>query len=158
MRSKNFPQYIYRKSEIRLDDYFEQIIGIYENERRFSKPNYKYVRALFNKLNKSEKNKFLIYVQNKPSFNTDVILKYKYKKYLKKGYKKESENGELIHGKVVENKIIDTIRCSKCNSNSTYIRIRTKERVCKKCGFVEDLKKSKEESENEKFYNYWMKD
>lgn len=30
-------------------------------------------------------------------------------------------------------------RCLKCNSTFTYIRIRDHQRVCRSCGFVEDL-------------------
>jgi ribosomal protein L37AE/L43A len=30
-------------------------------------------------------------------------------------------------------------RCSKCNSNQTYIRIKTNELVCHKCGNIEKL-------------------
>jgi ribosomal protein S27E len=31
-------------------------------------------------------------------------------------------------------------RCSKCNSNQTYIRIKTNEIVCHSCGNVEVIK------------------
>jgi protein-arginine kinase activator protein McsA len=31
-------------------------------------------------------------------------------------------------------------RCNKCNSTFTYIRIRDRQRVCRNCGNVEDLK------------------
>ena len=31
-------------------------------------------------------------------------------------------------------------RCSKCNSRNIHIRIKTKERVCRQCGFIEVIK------------------
>ena len=37
-------------------------------------------------------------------------------------------------------------RCSKCNSNQTYIRIKTKELVCQKCGNIESMKEKDEHS------------
>ena len=37
---------------------------------------------------------------------------------------------------VNEDKII---RCKKCNSSQTYFRLQTEERVCKVCGFIEEL-------------------
>ena len=30
-------------------------------------------------------------------------------------------------------------RCDKCGSNQVYIRIKTNERVCKTCGYVEKI-------------------
>ena len=39
--------------------------------------------------------------------------------------------------KVVPKEI--TLRCSRCNSNQTYIRIKTNELVCHKCGNVENI-------------------
>lgn len=31
------------------------------------------------------------------------------------------------------------IRCEKCGSTLIYMRIKTKERVCRKCGFIKSL-------------------
>jgi len=30
-------------------------------------------------------------------------------------------------------------RCSKCKSTMVYLRLKTKERVCRRCGFIEDI-------------------
>jgi len=30
--------------------------------------------------------------------------------------------------------------CSKCNSGQVYLRIKTMEKVCRMCGFIEKLK------------------
>ena len=35
----------------------------------------------------------------------------------------------------------DKIRCEKCGSTQTYVRSKTKERVCKYCGNVESIEK-----------------
>lgn len=35
----------------------------------------------------------------------------------------------------------EEIRCSKCNSNQVYIRIKTNEIVCHKCGHIEPIYK-----------------
>lgn len=40
-----------------------------------------------------------------------------------------------------ESKDID--RCLMCNSTMTYIRLKTKERVCRNCGFIEKIKEKK---------------
>jgi hypothetical protein len=32
------------------------------------------------------------------------------------------------------------LKCSKCNSSQTSIRIKTNEIVCHKCGFIEKIK------------------
>ena len=34
----------------------------------------------------------------------------------------------------------EKIRCKQCGSTQTYIRILTNERVCKSCGYVEEIK------------------
>ena len=31
-------------------------------------------------------------------------------------------------------------RCKKCDSDQVYMRIKTNERVCKTCGYIEELK------------------
>ncbi len=31
-------------------------------------------------------------------------------------------------------------KCKKCNSTMVYLRIKTNQRVCKNCGFIEELK------------------
>jgi len=38
-------------------------------------------------------------------------------------------------------------RCKKCNSTFTYIRIRTKERVCRTCGHIESLEEEEDITE-----------
>jgi len=38
---------------------------------------------------------------------------------------------------------MEKIRCSKCRSTLVYIRIKTKEMVCRKCGFTEEKDKEK---------------
>lgn len=40
----------------------------------------------------------------------------------------------------MKKEIIERPQCSKCNSKLIYIRIKDKQRVCRSCGFVEDLK------------------
>jgi len=37
------------------------------------------------------------------------------------------------------------IRCKRCNSSQTYVRLSTQERVCKTCGHIEELKKEGQE-------------
>jgi transcription initiation factor TFIIIB Brf1 subunit/transcription initiation factor TFIIB len=37
----------------------------------------------------------------------------------------------------------DKKRCSKCGSTQTHFRLKTNERVCSSCGFVEKLKEEK---------------
>lgn len=37
----------------------------------------------------------------------------------------------------------EELRCPKCNSNQVYVRIRTKEIVCHKCGNIELMKGGK---------------
>lgn len=33
----------------------------------------------------------------------------------------------------------EKIRCKKCNSTQTYIRVKTNERICQQCGYVEKI-------------------
>lgn len=33
----------------------------------------------------------------------------------------------------------EKIKCKNCGSNLTYIRVKAKERVCRKCGFTEKI-------------------
>jgi len=35
-------------------------------------------------------------------------------------------------------------RCSSCSSTLVYIRIKTNQRCCRNCGFIENLKKKEE--------------
>lgn len=42
----------------------------------------------------------------------------------------------------VQEKKKDLIRCSKCNSTLNYIRRKTNDRVCRKCGYEEKLNKN----------------
>ena len=34
-------------------------------------------------------------------------------------------------------------KCKKCNSSQTYIKLRDKKRICRTCGYEEDLKEEK---------------
>ena len=36
------------------------------------------------------------------------------------------------------------IRCKKCGSTLVYVRIKTDERVCRRCGHIEKLNKEEE--------------
>jgi len=38
----------------------------------------------------------------------------------------------------------ETPRCSKCSSTQIYLRLKTHERYCRSCGFVEDLELKKD--------------
>lgn len=38
----------------------------------------------------------------------------------------------------------ETPRCSKCKSTQIYLRLKTHERYCRSCGFVEKLENKKE--------------
>ena len=38
----------------------------------------------------------------------------------------------------MDKKVKLEIRCPKCNSTQTYIRISTNERVCRECGNIEE--------------------
>jgi uncharacterized protein (DUF983 family) len=40
--------------------------------------------------------------------------------------------------------------CKKCGSGQVYLRISTNERVCRICGFIEKIKKVKDESKKSK--------
>ena len=42
-----------------------------------------------------------------------------------------------------EIKEVEQIRCSKCGSTMTYLRLTTQERVCRNCGNIEKLKEAK---------------
>jgi len=35
----------------------------------------------------------------------------------------------------------DKTRCKSCGSTQTYVRSKTKERVCKYCGYIEKIEK-----------------
>ena len=49
------------------------------------------------------------------------------------------------------NNIEQEKRCKKCNSLQTYVKLTTKERVCRSCGHVEKIEdNSKEKNEGEK--------
>lgn len=36
-------------------------------------------------------------------------------------------------------------RCSECGSTQIYLRLKTNERYCRSCGYVEDLEKTKKQ-------------
>jgi len=38
----------------------------------------------------------------------------------------------------------EIIRCKRCGSTQTYLRLKTNERYCRMCSYVEDLKNKKE--------------
>lgn len=40
------------------------------------------------------------------------------------------------------------MKCTKCNKEGAYIRIKTKEIVCRQCGHVEPVKKEPEANKN----------
>ena len=43
----------------------------------------------------------------------------------------------------MQEKEIEKPRCSNCNSTQTYLRLKTNERYCRNCGYVEENKKDK---------------
>lgn len=47
----------------------------------------------------------------------------------------------------MQKKGIETPRCSRCNSTQIYLRLKTHERYCRICSFVEKLKEEKAEKE-----------
>ena len=38
----------------------------------------------------------------------------------------------------------ETPRCSECGSTQVYLRLKTKERYCRTCGYIEDLEIKKD--------------
>ena len=47
-----------------------------------------------------------------------------------------------------QTQIIEERKCKRCGSLNTIIRFKTKERVCRSCGFVEDLNGKTEHGTN----------
>ena len=39
-------------------------------------------------------------------------------------------------------------RCKECFSTQTYIKLRDKKRICRACGYIEDLKEVKDDRTN----------
>jgi len=44
----------------------------------------------------------------------------------------------------MEEKEREKIKCKKCGSTQTYYRLKTNERYCRTCGFIEKLENKKE--------------
>lgn len=42
-----------------------------------------------------------------------------------------------------EKKQVEKARCSNCGSTQIYLRLKTREKYCRMCGFVEDLENKK---------------
>lgn len=47
----------------------------------------------------------------------------------------------------MKNKGHDTRRCENCGGKFVYVRIKTNQIVCRSCGFISKLKKTKKSSE-----------
>ena len=48
----------------------------------------------------------------------------------------------------MQEKEIETSRCSRCKSTQVYLRLKTNERYCRSCSYVEKLGEKKDDTES----------